>query len=223
LRIVKYRGSSHGSTEYPFLIDEDGISVLPITSLGLRHDVSSERISTGIPRLDTMLGGEGFYRGSSILVSGTAGTGKTSLACNAAAASCQRNERCLYPAFEESASQLTRNMRSIGLDLEPWVKKGLLRFHSSRPTMCGLEMHLAAMHKLIEEFQPRLVIVDPISNFLAAGTTTEATMMLMRLVDFLKARQTSAFFTNLTHGGALEQTEVSISSLIDTWLLVRDI
>jgi circadian clock protein KaiC len=224
LRVIKYRGSTHGSNEYPFLIDEDGISVLPITSLGLQHEVSDERISSGISRLDAMVGGEGFYRGSSILISGTAGTGKTSLACYTAAASCQRGERCLYFAFEESASQLTRNMRSIGLDLQPWIKKGLLRFHSSRPTIYGLEMHLTTMHKMIEEQQPHLVVVDPISNFMAAGSISEASMMLMRLVDFLKGWQTTALFTNLTHGrGALEQTEAGVSSLIDTWLLLRDI
>jgi circadian clock protein KaiC len=224
LRIVKYRGSTHGSNEYPFLIDEAGISVLPVTSLGLQHEASTERISSGIPRLDPMLGGEGFYRGSSILISGTAGTGKTSIACHAAAASCQRNERCLYFAFEESASQLLRNMQSIGLDLEPWVKKDLLRFHSSRPTLYGLEMHLATMHRLVEGSQPRLVIVDPISNLISVGSFTEANAMLLRLVDFLKSRQITALFTNLTHGGAaLERVEVNISSLIDTWLLLRDI
>jgi circadian clock protein KaiC len=209
LRIVKYRGTTHGCNEYPFLIDENGISVLPITSLILQHEASSERISTGISRLDAMLGGEGFFRGSSILISGTAGTGKTSLAAHAATASCQRNERCVYFAFEESASQLIRNLKSIGLDLEPFVKKELLRFHNARPTMYGLEMHLATMHKVVEEFQPRLVVVDPISNFMTAGNVVEAGMMLMRLVDFLKSRQTTALFTSLTHGGAsLEQTLV---------------
>jgi circadian clock protein KaiC len=224
LRIVKYRGSTHGCNEYPFLIDENGISVLPVTSLTLQHDASTERISTGIFRLDAMFGGEGFFRGSSILISGTAGTGKTSLAAHTAAASCQRNERCLYLAFEESGSQLTRNLKSIGVDLEPWVKKGLLRFHNSRPTMYGLEMHLATMHKMVEEFQPRFVVLDPISNFMAAGNLSEANMMLMRLIDFLKSRQITALLTNLTHGGGgLEQTEVGISSLIDTWLMLRDI
>ena len=168
LRIVKYRGSSHGTNEFPFLIDEGGISVLPITSLQLQHKASSERISSGVAALDAMLGGSGFYRGSSVLVSGAAGTGKTSLACHAADACCQRGERCLYFAFEESEAQLLRNMRSIGLDLEPWVKKGLLRFQIARPTMNGLEMHLASIHKQIEAFQPHLVIVDPISNFLSS-------------------------------------------------------
>jgi circadian clock protein KaiC len=224
LRIVKYRGSSHGTNEFPFLIDEGGISVLPITSLQLQHQASSERISSGVPALDTMLGGQGFYRGSSVLLSGTAGIGKTSLSCHAADASCQRGERCLYFAFEESEAQLLRNMRSIGLHLEPWVKKELLRFHTARPTMNGLEMHLAGIHKLVEAFQPRLVVVDPISNFISAGTLPEASSMLMRLVDYLKSHQTTALLTNLNHAGsALEQTEVGISSLIDTWLLLRDI
>ena len=223
LRIVKYRGTVHGTNEYPFLIDEDGISVLPITSLGLRHVASQERISTGVPRLDAMLGGAGVYRGSSVLISGTAGTGKTSLAAQFADATCRRGERCLYFAFEESESQLARNMRSIGLDLTPWVKKGVLRVHATRPTAYGLETHLAALHKLVSGFQPRVVIVDPITNFLKAGTEGETEGMLTRLIDFLKDQQTTALFTSLTSGGVLEQSEVDISSLIDTWLLLRDI
>lgn len=224
LRIVKYRGTTHGTNEYPFLIDEQGFSVLPITSLGLGHEVSHERVSTGVARLDAMLGGEGVYRGSSVLISGTAGTGKTSLSAHFADACCRRGEKCLYFAFEESPSQLTRNMRSIGIDLEPHVKKGLLRFHATRPTFSGLEMHLTAMHKQVSEFRPGLVIVDPISNFMAAGTAGEAGNMLVRLIDLLKAQQITAVITNLTHGGgALEATEIAISSLIDTWLMVRDI
>ncbi|HTK75999.1 MAG TPA: circadian clock protein KaiC [Gemmataceae bacterium] len=224
LRIVKYRGTVHGTNEYPFLIDETGVSVLPITSMGLRHEALEERISTGVPRLDTMLGGDGVYRGSSVLVSGTAGTGKTSLAGHFADATCRRGERCLYLAFEESESQLMRNMRSIGLDLAPWLKKGLLRFHASRPTALGLETHLALIHKLINEFQPRTVVVDPISNLIDAGTSGEAEAMLTRLIDFLKARQVTAFFTSLTRGGdTLEATQFGVSSIIDTWLLLRDI
>jgi len=224
LRIVKYRGSCHGTNEFPFLIDEGGISVLPITSQHFQHKAPSERISSGVPALDAMLGGHGFYRGSSVLVSGTAGIGKTSLACHAADACCKCGERCLFFLFEESEAQLLRNMRSIGLDLEPWVKKGLLRFHIARPTMNGLEMHLASIHKQVEAFKPHLVVVDPISNFVSAGTAPEARSMLTRLVDYLKSRQVTALFTNLSHaGGALEQTELEITSLIDAWLLLRDI
>ena len=224
LRIVKYRGSAHGTNEYPFLIDEDGFSVLPITSLGLEHDASDERISTGIARLDAMLGGQGYYRGSSVLVSGTAGSGKTSVAAHFADATCRRGERCLYFAFEESQRQLVRNMRSIGLDLGPWLEAGLLRFHASHPTLTGLEMHLATMHRLIDAFQPRTVIVDPISNLSVVGTLAEAGATLMRLIDFLKGRQITALLTNLIAGGGpLEQTEMDISSLIDTWLMLRDI
>ncbi len=224
LRIVKYRGSSHGTNEFPFLIDEGGISVLPITALQLQHKASSERISSGVPALDVMLGGTGFYRGSSVLVSGTAGIGKTSLSCHAANACCQRGERCLYFAFEESEAQLLRNMRSIGLDLEPWVKKELLRFHTGRPTMNGLEMHLASIHKQVATFKPHLVVVDPITNFISAGTVSEATSMMMRLIDYLKAGGITALLTNLNHAaGAQEQSELGISSLIDTWLFLRDI
>ena len=224
LRIVKYRGSSHGTNEFPFLIDEGGISVFPITSLQLQHEASSERISIGVPALDAMLGGEGVYRGSSVLLSGTAGVGKTSLACHAADACCRRGERCLYIAFEEPEAQLLRNMRSIGLNLEPWVKKGLLRFHAARPTMNGLEMHLASIHKLVEAVKPSLVIVDPITNFISSGTVSEASSMMMRLVDYLKARQITTLLTNLNRneGAPLEHTELDISSTIDTWLLLRD-
>ncbi len=224
LRIVKYRGSAHGTNEYPFLIDEQGISVLPVTSLGLSHQVSSERITSGIPRLDAMLGGQGFFRGSSVLLSGTAGTGKTSMAATFADASCRRGERCLYLAFEESENQIIRNMRSIGLDLEPWVKSGLLRFHSSRPVSTGLEMHLAMIHKLVTEFEPHAVIVDPISSFLHAGVEVDAGAMVLRLLDFLKSQQITGLFANLVAGNdPSESTGLEISSLIDTWLLLRDI
>ena len=224
LRIVKYRGTTHGTNEYPFLIDEDGISVLPVTSLGLQHEVSAERVSSGVPRLDTMLGGKGYFRRSTVLVSGTAGSGKTSLAAHFAAAACQRGERSLYLSFEESPAQLLRNMRSIGIDLEPWVKKGLLRFHATRASIHGLEMHLTTIHKLVREFQPRVVIMDPISSLVAAGTRRGANVMLTRLIDFLKLQEITALLTNLTGGDeALEKTDVDISSLVDTWLLLRDL
>jgi circadian clock protein KaiC len=224
LRIVKYRGTAHGTNEYPFLIDEDGFSVLPVTSLGLQHEVSNERISSGIPRLDTMLGGEGFYRGTTILVSGTAGTGKTSLSANFVDAACRRGERALYFSFEESQGQLIRNMRSIGLNLEQWTRKNLLQFHSSRATFYGLEMHLAIIHKIVQEFQPQVVVLDPIGSLIQAGNQRDAHTMLIRLIDFLKQRQVTAFLTNLTSGGeALEKTDVEISSIVDSWLLTRDI
>lgn len=224
LRIVKYRGTTHGTNEYPFLISDRGISVLPITSLGLNHAVSDERVSSGVPRLDSMLGGEGFYRGSSILVSGTAGTGKTSLCGHFVDATCKRGERALYFAMEESPAQILRNLRSIGLDLSKWTDKGLLKFFATRPTYHGLETHLAIMHRMIEEFQPQSVVVDPISNLVTSGTEAEAEAMLLRLVDFLKSKGITAFFVNLTSGGETsERTDMGISSLVDTWLLVRDI
>ncbi len=222
LRVVKYRGSVHGTNEYPFLIDEDGISILPVTSVFLKHGASTERIPTGIPQLDRMLD-SGYYRGSSILISGTAGTGKTSIAAFFADAACRRGERCLYFAFEESQSQVVRNMRSLGLDLEPWIKADLLRFHATRPAGFGLEMHLATVHKIVNEFAPAVIIIDPISNFVQAGSVGETQMMLMRLVDFLKTREITALMTNLTSSaGAQEETEAGISSLIDTWLLIRE-
>jgi circadian clock protein KaiC len=224
LRIIKYRGSVHGTNEYPFLIDEDGISVLPITSLQLDADVSSQRIPSGIPALDKMMGGKGFFRGSSILVSGTAGTGKTSIAACFANETCNRKERCIYFAFEESPQQIVRNMRSIGLNLQQHIDNGLLQMHSSRPTLFGLEMHLVSIHKMIRKFGPKVVILDPISNLITVGQMSEVKSMLMRLIDFLLNENVTVLFTALSLNMALnEQTDEGVSSLVDTWLLVRDI
>jgi circadian clock protein KaiC len=224
LRVVKYRGALHGTNEFPFLIGEEGLSVLPITSLGLNHKVSSERIATGIPRLDAMLGGRGFFRGSSILLTGTPGTGKTSVAACFAQAAARRGDRVLFFSFEESPNQIIRNMHSIGLRLEPLVQRGVLRFHSARPSLYGLERHLATMFKEIAAFQPTVVIVDPITSLLAAGTDYETTGMVTRLIDFLKGGQVTSLFTSLTHGGhALQQSEIAMSSLMDSWLLLQDV
>jgi len=223
LRVVKYRGTLHGTNEFPFLIGDEGLSVLPITSLGLNHKVSTERIATGIPRLDAMLGGQGFFRGSSILITGTAGTGKTIISCNFAQAAARRRERVLYFSFEESPNQIIRNMHSIGLRLEPLVKQGLIRFHSARPSLYGLEMHLATMFKEIAAFQPDVVIVDPITSLMDLGTSSEGKGMVTRLIDYLKAGQVTSLFTSLTQGGhALQQSEGGMSSLMDSWLLLQD-
>jgi len=224
LRVVKYRGSTHGTNEYPFLIDEDGISLLPVTSLALQHQASSERVSTGIPRLDAMLGGKGYYRGSSILLSGTAGSGKSSLAAHFADAACRRGQRVIYFSFEESPSQIMRNMCSIGIDLQPWVTKGLLQIHANRPSFAGLETHLALKHKVINNFKPQAVILDPLNSLVIGHNEVGVQAMLMRLLDFLKSNQITGLFTNLTSSGhGPEQSEVSISSLIDTWLVLRPI
>jgi circadian clock protein KaiC len=224
LRIVKYRGSTHGTNDYPFLINRDGISVLPVTSVDLNHSASLERISTGIPALDDMLGGKGYFRGSSILISGTTGTGKTSISAHFVNAACARGERCIMFSFEESAHQVQRNMRSIGIDLGRWVDKGLLQFHAARPTAFGLEMHLVKMHTLIGKFDPGVVVVDPVTGLIDSGSEAETQSMLLRLIDFLKQKQITALMTTLTGGAASqEQTEVNISSLVDTWILLRDI
>jgi circadian clock protein KaiC len=224
LRIVKYRGTSHGTNEYPFFIDQKGFSVLPITSVGLTHQAPTERISSGIPRLDTMLDGRGFYRGSSILVSGTAGTGKSTISAHFVGAACQRGERALLFAFEESQDQIIRNMRSIGIDLEKFVKKGSLKFHNARPSAFGLEVHLALIHRIISEYEPDVVVVDPITNFLAVGDDVETKSMLMRLIDFLKLKQCTAMFTSLTSAkNEIEDSEVGVSSLMDTWILVKNV
>jgi len=224
LRILKYRGSAHGGNEVPFLIDDHGVSVLPITSLELAHQATTAHVSTGIAGLDAMFGRKGYFRGNSVLVSGTAGTGKSSLAAHFAEAACRRDERCLYLAFEESPSQITRNMRSIGIDLEPWMRRDLLRVHAQRPTALGLEAHLAAMHRLIDDWQPRVVVVDPITNMIAAGSETEVKAMLARLIDFMKLRQITALFTSLTEGGgAAERTDLGVSSLMDVWMLLGNL
>jgi len=222
LRIVKYRGSVHGTNEYPFLIDEEGFSVLPVTSLTLERPVSSQRISTGIPSLDEMFGGKGFYRGSSILVSGTAGTGKSSIAAYFANAVCQRKEKCIYFAFEESQNQIIRNMRSIGLNLDLHVKSGLLQFHSSRPSLYGLERHLANIYKMIKAVKPAAVILDPVTNLVSVGLINEVNSMLLRLVDFLQNEGITVMLTALT-SILDERMDEGVSSLVDTWISVRDI
>ncbi len=225
LRIVKYRGSTHGTNEYPYLITEDGFSVLPVTSLKLEHAVSNDIVSSGVAGLDEMFGRGGFYRGSSVLVTGTAGTAKTTLASSFAHATCQRGERCLYFAFEESPKQLVRNMQSVGLDLAPWLASGQLRVEASRPTLNGLERHLVTLHKAVGEFRPDAVVIDPISNLVSVGNPAEVSSMLTRLIDYLKINGITALFTSLVSGRYAQQdmTEESVSSLVDTWISVRDL
>jgi len=224
LRVVKYRGTAHGTNEYPTMIDERGLSVLPISLLGLDYPVTSERVSSGIEELDQMLEGKGYIRGSSILISGSAGTGKSSFAAAFAFAACRRGERALYLAFEESSLQIIRNMASIGYSLDTWVKKGLLHFHSVRSTIYGLEQHLVAIHKLVEDHTPSVVIFDPITNFKVMGDQAEVKTMLTRVIDFIKGKGVSALFTNLTTGGSsAEQSEAEVSSLMDTWLVLRNL
>ncbi len=223
LRVVKYRGTAHGTDEYPFLIDEDGISVVPITSLVLTHKALTDRVSTGIPAMDEMTEGRGFFRGSSVLVTGTAGTGKSSLAASFASAACARGESCLYFTFEESPGQIFRNMRSVGLNLERWVKKGLLHFNAMRPTSTGLEGHLAVIHRLISQTCPSVVVIDPITNLVPLSGSYDVKSMLVRLVDFLKVQQVTSMFTNLTFAGdPQERTAAAVSSLMDTWIVLRD-
>jgi len=221
LRILKYRGSAHDGNEVPFLIDDHGLSVLPITSLSLAHRAPTERLSTGVAGLDGMFGGKGYFRGSSVLLSGTAGTGKSSLAGHFAEAACRRGERCLYLAFEESPQQIIRNMQSIGVRLHPWVRKDVLRIHAQRPTALGLEAHLVAIHRLIDAWKPRTVVMDPVTNLIAVGSHLEVKAMLARLIDYMKTRQITALFTSLTDAnGSSEQTDLGVSSLIDIWMLL---
>jgi circadian clock protein KaiC len=221
LRVVKYRGSHHGTNEYPFLIDRQGLSVLPVTSLGLTHSASVERLSSGVRELHTMLGGQGYFRGSTVLVSGTAGTGKTSLAAHFTDAACRRGERVLYFLFEESPLQLLRNMRSIGIDLQPWVDNGLLQFEADRPSRAGLESHLALMYQNVRDFQPSVTVVDALTNLLTVGTANDVQAMLMRVIDYLKVNEVTGFFSSLTPGkNESEETEAGVSSLMDTWIVL---
>jgi circadian clock protein KaiC len=221
LRIIKYRGSFHGTNEYPFLIDRDGLSVLPVTSLRLDHAASTERISTGVAALDGMLGGRGFFRGSTVLVSGTAGTGKTSLAASFADAACLRGERCLYFLLEESPAQMARNMHSIGLDLDRWSESGLLQLRADRPSRFGIEAHLAAMYRAIDRVNPQAVVVDSLTDLLSLGVQAEIQGMLVRLIDHLKTQGITALFNSLIPGGGESQpSHASVSSLMDAWVLL---
>jgi len=222
LRIIKYRGSLHGTNEYPFLIDEEGVTVLPVTSLKLDRSVSTERVSTGVPSLDEMFGGRGFYRGSSILVSGMAGTGKTSIAAYLIHEACRRKERCLFFAFEESPAQIIRNMKSIGLDLETPVNNGLLEFHSARPALHGLELHLSTIYKVVKRFKPTTVVLDPVSNLISVGLINEVNSMLLRLMDYLQGEGITVIMTSLTDL-LEERVNEGVSSLVDTWISVKEV
>jgi circadian clock protein KaiC len=224
LRIVKYRGSTHGTNEYPFLLDRSGFLVLPITTIALDYDSPRQFVSSGVAKLDEMLGGKGYFRASTIMVSGTAGTGKSSLAAHFVDGACRRGERCLYFAFEESPAQIMRNMRSIGIHLQQWADRGVLGFHAMRPTSVGMETHISLMLKYLDEFRPQIVVLDPVSSFDSAGTLLDAHAMLVRVIDLLKARRITTMFTNLTTGSELtEQAAAGVSSLIDAWISLRNL
>jgi circadian clock protein KaiC len=225
MRVIKYRGSSHGANEYPFVIDTGGLSVIPITSAGLDQPGTTERVATGISSLDKLFQGGGYTRGSTVLASGTAGTGKTSLAAAFAVAACKRGERCLFLSYEESSGQLIQNLSSIGFDLKPLVKKGLLKIVSTRPSFFGLEMHLLDLYKMMEEFQPRAVVIDPLTSLLGQGNRLEIQSMLTRMIDALKSKGITGFFTSLVSSTEQNDTsgEIGVSSMIDTWIVVREL
>ena len=225
IRVVKYRGSKHETNEFPFVIDDDGLSVIPITSVGLDQPGVAKRVSTGIPSLDKLFKGKGYTKGSTILASGTAGTGKTSLAAAFAIETCKRGERCLFLSYEESAGQLTQNMKSIGFHFEPWIKKGLLKIQSTRPTFFGLEKHLLDLYKTIEEFKPKSVVIDPLTSLIGEGSPREVRSMITRMIDVLKTNGITGFFTSLVSSTAINDTsgEIGVSSLIDTWIVVREL
>ena len=225
IRVIKYRGSNHGTNEYPFVIDKDGLSVIPITSAGLDHPGSAEKVSTGVPTLDEMFAGGGYTRGSTVLVSGTAGTGKTSLAVAFAVERCKQGERCLYVSYEESPGQLVQNMRSVGFDLEKWTKKGLLKIVSTRPAFFGLEMHLLDLYKILAGFDPSAVVIDPLTSLIGQAEESEIQSMLTRMIDALKSKGITGVFTSLVSSSASNDTsgEIGVSSLIDTWIVVREL
>ncbi len=223
IRVLKYRGSMHGTNEYPFLINENGFSVIPITSTGLNHVVATEFVSTGIKKLDTMLNGKGYYKGSSILVTGTTGTGKTTFAAHFLESFCTKGKVCLLFSFEESPSQLIRNMRTVGIDLEPFVEKKLLFIHSTRPTFYGLEMHLVVMYDLINKIKPEAIVIDPISNLISAGTAPETSSMLTRMIDFLKQNHITSLFTVLKSSSISGENQAYVSSLMDTLIILKDV
>lgn len=223
LKIIKYRGSKHGANEFPFLISDTGISVLPITSIGLDYEVTTERISTGIAGMDEMFGNQGYYKCSSVLISGTAGTGKSSIAAHFVDSSCSKGMKCLYFAFEESQSQIIRNMKNIGIDLNKWVEKGLLEFSANRPTHYGIEMHLVNIHNEISAFKPDSVIIDSVTNLMGSGAILDVKAMLTRLLDHMKMQKVTAFMTDLANDLTFNHSEVGISSLIDTWIKLENL
>ena len=225
IRVIKYRGSSHGTNEYPFVIDKNGLSVIPITSAGLDHPGTAEKVSTGVASLDKLFAGGGYARGSSVLVSGTAGTGKTSLASAFAEESCKRGERCLYLSYEESPGQLVQNMRSVGFDLQRWTKNGRLKIVSTRPAFFGLETHLLDFYKILAEFKPTAVVIDPLTSLIGQADTSEIQSMLTRMIDALKSQGITGVFTSLVSSTAQNDTsgEIGVSSLIDTWIVVREL
>jgi circadian clock protein KaiC len=221
IRVVKQRGSDHGTNEYPFVIDAGGLSVVPVTSFHLDHPAVTDVVSTGIPDLDEMVGRGGWFKGSTTMISGESGTGKTTFAAAFADAACRRGERCLYLAFEESGRQLARNMASVGMDLATWTDRGLLRIQSSRPTQFGLERHLTTVYQQVEAHAPDVVVIDPITDFTSLGTSADVKVLLMRIVDYLKNRQVTAVFTSLLHDRGTE--DPTISSLIDNWVQLRNL
>lgn len=223
LRIVKYRGSAHSTNEFPYIIDENGISILPVTGVRLNYPASNERVTSGVPRLDAMLDGKGYIKGSSILLSGMVGTGKTSLSASLIQAGCRSGKRCLYYAFEEAPNQIMRNMRSIGIDLEPWVKKGLLHFHAVRVSEQGLEKHLLTIQAEALKYEPEIVVVDALTDFISLGGFNEVRQMILRVVDFLKMHEITAMFTSMSESAATEQTGVGLSSAFDTWIHLSNV
>ena len=225
IRVIKYRGSNHGTNEYPFVIDTDGLSVIPITSAGLDQPGTNKRVSTGIPSLNRMFNGGGYTRGSTVLVSGTAGTGKTSLAAAFVMERCRRGERCLFLSYEESSGQLIQNMSSIGIYFKPWVKKGLLKIVSTRPSFFGLEMHLLDLYKIIADFKPKSIVIDPLTSLISEGNQREIQSMVTRTIDLFKSKGITGIFTSLVSSTAQNYTsgEIGVSSLIDTWLVVREL
>jgi len=222
LRVMKYRGSVHGTNEYPFLIAKNGFIVLPVSSLSLDYAVSRERVSVGVPELDEMLSG-GPYRGSTTLVTGVSGTGKTSVAMSMVNAACARGERSLVLLYEESAFQLERDMGSIGINLKRWTDSGMLKIWASRPLEYGLENHLAIFINMLESFKPAIVAIDGLTAFSRGGFDPDVFIFITRKIGILKARGITTVLTTLKKDVEDESSSLHISSLTDTGILLRNI
>jgi circadian clock protein KaiC len=224
LRVVKRRGRGHGTNEYPFLLDTDGLFLVPVTGSVLGAPVSEQLLSTGIPGLDAMLGGQGIYQGSTVLLSGQAGTGKTSIACSLTQAACAAGIPVLYLSFEESVAELTRNQRSLGIDIGRYLAdddRGTLVMLPIRAVELGLEEHLMRAMHLVKRHRPALVVLDPVSSLAGRGDEPGAKEILLRLLHLIKEEGITVVATELLSDDSQGVSHLDVSSMIDVWIKLR--